>query len=143
MDIISALIHEGIAKNTFNAAAIANGLKFPELPDDESRLARARLYREWRHAGENVQAAFGRAIRGEEAPKEFEIKPEPVRYEYYCRGRYVKVTDMQNGKFVYETDRGESGYVTSLTLQNAMGMIEDHIKDIDEMPVNILEEHEL
>ena len=73
MDAISRLIHERIAKNTFNAVAIANGLKFADLPDDEARLARAKLYRAWRHAGENVQAAFARAIRGEEAPSPFEL----------------------------------------------------------------------
>jgi len=73
LDAISAMIHEGIAKNTFNAAAIANGLHFGDLPDDESRLARARIYRAWRRAGENVQAAFARTLRGEPAPTELEL----------------------------------------------------------------------
>lgn len=73
LDAISAMIHEGIAKNTFNAAAIANGLHFGDLPDDESRLARARTYRAWRRAGENVQAAFARTLRGEPAPTELEL----------------------------------------------------------------------
>ena len=73
MDTISALIHEGIAKNTFNADAIAKGLHFEELPDDETRLARARLYRAWRRAGENTKAAFARAINGEPAPSQFEL----------------------------------------------------------------------
>ena len=69
MDAISSLIHEGIAKNTFNAEAIAKGLHFEELPDDETRLARARLYRAWRRAGENTKAAFQRAINGDPAPE--------------------------------------------------------------------------
>ena len=73
MDIISSLIHKGIAHNTFQASNIANGLHFAELPDDESRLARARIYREWRNAGENRKAAFARAIRGEPAPSRLEI----------------------------------------------------------------------
>lgn len=73
MDIISAMIHEGIAHNTFQASNIANGLNFADLPDDEARLARARLYRKWRNAGENRKAAFARAIRGEPAPSELEL----------------------------------------------------------------------
>jgi hypothetical protein len=73
MDIISALIHEGLAKNTFNAEAIVNGLHLAQLPTLEEQLARARLYREFRRAGENTKAAFERAIRGEKAPERLPI----------------------------------------------------------------------
>jgi hypothetical protein len=48
MNIIERLITEKIAENAFAAAAIANGLKFADLKDDEERIERARLYRRWR-----------------------------------------------------------------------------------------------
>jgi hypothetical protein len=47
-NVIELLKAEKIATNDFQAAAIANGLKLAGLKTDEERLARARLYRQWR-----------------------------------------------------------------------------------------------
>ena len=55
-----------IAKNAFQAAHIANGLKLTECDSLDEARARWRRYRGWRVAGENVQAAYRRAIDGEE-----------------------------------------------------------------------------
>ena len=48
MNIIHWMIDNKIAQNQIQAANIANGLKLAELPDDQSRIARVKLYRKWR-----------------------------------------------------------------------------------------------
>lgn len=69
MNIIDKLIADGIASNVFQATHIANGLKLTELRDDEgAQIARARLYRDWRNAGEPSKVAYERAIKGEVVP---------------------------------------------------------------------------
>lgn len=73
MNIIEKLIEEKIADNGFRAAAIANGLNLVELPDDEARLSRARLYRDWRNSkiyGKNTAPCFEMAIKGEPVPQQ-------------------------------------------------------------------------
>lgn len=70
-EIMDWMIAAKIAKNDFNAAAIVNGLKLHELPDDDARKARVILYRNWRNAGEKSQTAFAKAVAGEDIlPKE-------------------------------------------------------------------------
>lgn len=72
MNIIELLILEKIADNGFRASAIANGLKLADLPTDEERLARARLYRDWRNSkiyGKNTAPCFEKAIAGEPVPQ--------------------------------------------------------------------------
>jgi hypothetical protein len=64
MNIIEQLVEEKIARNAYHAAAIANGLHLAELPNDSERLARARVYRAWRDAGEPAVVAFANAITG-------------------------------------------------------------------------------
>ena len=63
-EIIEWMIAEKIAKNGFNAAAIVNGLKLWELPSDDEKRARCKLYRDWRNAGEKSAVAFANAIEG-------------------------------------------------------------------------------
>ena len=48
MNIIEWMIAQEIAKNTFQASAIANGLRLVELKDIEAQKARVALYRKWR-----------------------------------------------------------------------------------------------
>jgi len=66
MNPIEWMIGEKIAKNGFNAAHIANGLRLYELKDDEAKKARCLLYRKWRNAGEDPDIAYQRAIEGKE-----------------------------------------------------------------------------
>ena len=68
--IIDKLISEGIAKNQFQAMHIANGLKLYELRTDDERIARAKLYRDWRNskAYKDTKACYDKAIQGEPAP---------------------------------------------------------------------------
>jgi hypothetical protein len=47
---------------------------------------------------------------------------------FYYYGREVTVTDMKNGRFVWETDRDESGYVTAKDLASAIVEICNQIK---------------
>lgn len=68
MNIVEKLISDGIASNVFQATHIANGLKLFELSDEAEQLARARLYRDWRNAGEKSKVAYERAIRGDAVP---------------------------------------------------------------------------
>jgi hypothetical protein len=48
--------------------------------------------------------------------------------EYYFYGRTIKITDMKNGRFVYETDRDESGYVTAPNCSDAVIKINNLIR---------------
>lgn len=64
MSMIDQMIAAKIAKNEFNAAAIARGLQLADLKTDEERMARARLYRKWRDAGEPPAVAYVNAIAG-------------------------------------------------------------------------------
>lgn len=48
MNIIEWIVENKIAQNTFQASAIANGLKLVELKDIEEQKARVMLYRKWR-----------------------------------------------------------------------------------------------
>lgn len=38
-------------------------------------------------------------------------------------GRFVSVTDIKNGKFAYETNRDEGGYVTAENMEDAIERI--------------------
>ena len=66
MNVVEWMISEKVAKNGFNAAHIANGLKLYELKDDAAIMARCRLYRKWRNAGEPSAVAYQNAIDGKE-----------------------------------------------------------------------------
>lgn len=68
MTIVELLISNRIAKNEFQAQHIVENLKLLELETESEQLARAKLYREWRNAGENRNAAVGRTLAGEKAP---------------------------------------------------------------------------
>ena len=63
------MIAAKLAKNDFNAAAIVNGLRLHELPDDDARKARVMLYRKWKPKTDPknelpTQQAFELAIAG-------------------------------------------------------------------------------
>jgi hypothetical protein len=64
-NIIQKIVDEGLAENSFAATHIANGLHLAQLPDEEKQMERVRLYRLWRHAGENSKWAYLRTLRGE------------------------------------------------------------------------------
>jgi len=70
---IDLLISDGIAKNQFQAAHIANGLKLWDLTTDEDRLPRARLYRDWRNAKiygpKDTASCYIKAIEGVPVPQ--------------------------------------------------------------------------
>jgi len=69
MTVIEMLINDKIASNPFQAAHIANGLKLGECKTDEERLARARLYRDFRNATKWLpRVCYEKAIAGEAVP---------------------------------------------------------------------------
>lgn len=68
MTIIDKIIEAKIALNVFQASHIANGLKLAEMENDEARLARCKLYRDWRNAGEKGKTAYEKAIAAEAVP---------------------------------------------------------------------------
>lgn len=71
MTVIELLKQHKIADNDFRASAIDKGLKLWECIDDEERLERARLYRDWRNSkiyGKNTAPCFEKAITGEAVP---------------------------------------------------------------------------
>jgi hypothetical protein len=78
LSIQEHLIELGIAQNVFQATHIANGLKLYELKTVEEQVARARLYREWRWAGEKTKASYEHAIRGDKAPERLITEGEGV-----------------------------------------------------------------
>lgn len=65
MNIIERMIDDKIATNRFQAANIANGLKLAGL-DENEQIARYKLYREWRNAGEPSKVAYKNAIDGKQ-----------------------------------------------------------------------------
>jgi hypothetical protein len=70
-NVIELIMAEKIADNGFRAAAIANGCQLSALKTDEERLARVRLYRDWRNSGiygKQTQPCFDKAIAGEAVP---------------------------------------------------------------------------
>jgi hypothetical protein len=71
-NVIDLLVNDGIANNVFRASAIANGLKLYELKTDDEKLARARLYRDWRNSQifpkADTASCFEKAINGEAVP---------------------------------------------------------------------------
>lgn len=71
--IVELLIREKVADNQFRAAHIVKGCKLAELGTDEARLARARLYRDWRNSqiyGKKTEPCYEMAIKGEAVPVE-------------------------------------------------------------------------
>ena len=72
MNILEKLIQDGICDNNFRAVHIANNLKLYDLKTDEERLARARLYRDWRNSqifGRDTKPCYEKAIAGEPVPQ--------------------------------------------------------------------------
>ena len=53
-------------------------------------------------------------------PQDFDINS---RVEISRFGRDIEIIDMKNGKFVYETDHDESGYVTAVNWCDALEKI--------------------
>lgn len=68
-DLFSWMMENKLAKNGFNAAAIASRLELGKLSDPEEIKSRVLLYREWRLAGEKTRISFEHAIRGDKAPE--------------------------------------------------------------------------
>jgi len=72
MNIVEQLVAEGIAQNNWQAANIANGLELMKCKNDEERMERARLYRDWRNSQafpkSDTKSCFEKAIKGEPAP---------------------------------------------------------------------------
>lgn len=69
--IVTLLIQNKIADNGFRAAHIVKGCRLAELETDEERLARARLYRDWRNSqiyGKQTAPCYEKAIAGEAVP---------------------------------------------------------------------------
>lgn len=69
--IVTLLIQNKIADNGFRAAHIVRGCKLAELETDEERLARARLYRDWRNSqiyGKQTAPCYEHAIKGDAVP---------------------------------------------------------------------------
>ena len=66
MSIIDQMQEDKIAQNPFQAAHIANGLKLYELKTIAEQVARYKLYRRWRDAGEPPKVAYQNAIDGKE-----------------------------------------------------------------------------
>lgn len=71
-NIVEQLVAEGIAQNNWQAANIANGLDLIHCKDDDERMKRARLYRDWRNSQyfpkSDTKSCFEKAIAGEPAP---------------------------------------------------------------------------
>ena len=66
--IIQIMLEEKLADNNFHAANMLNVLQCQNLKTDEERLARCRLYKAWKLAGENKPAARLSAIAGKAVP---------------------------------------------------------------------------
>ena len=66
MNIIDKMIADKIAQNLFQVAHIANGLKLYDLANETEQVARYKLYRLWRDAGEPPKVAYKNAIDGKE-----------------------------------------------------------------------------
>lgn len=63
MTLVDQLVSLGLAENNFAAAHIANNLKLAELPNDEARIERVRLYRRHRPLGSGKKFSKVDAIR--------------------------------------------------------------------------------
>ena len=73
MQIVEWMLEEKIAHHWKQAQNIIVGLKLFDLYNEkkfDEIKARARLYRTWRNAGENVQASYANAIAGKPAPEQ-------------------------------------------------------------------------
>ena len=71
MNIIDWMLTEKIARHWKQAQNIIAGLHLNELyilNDYDGITARARLYRDWRNAGEPSKVAYQKAIAGEPVP---------------------------------------------------------------------------
>ena len=83
--IVTLLIQNKIADNGFRAAHIVRGCKLAELETDEERLARARLYRDWRNSqiyGKNTAPCYEHAVKGDAVPvKEMFKEPDSDPYD--------------------------------------------------------------
>lgn len=92
-NIIDQLIEQKIAKNAFHAAGILNVLHCLDQQNDADRIARCKLYHDWKIAGENKAAARANAIEGKPAPEQ--LLPEPdMRFCWVC-GRDTEDDDGQ------------------------------------------------
>ncbi len=72
--IINWIIENKFAKNEFQAAAIANGLRLADLQYDlAAQQERVRLYRAWRDSKtfKDTASCFSKAILGERVPELF------------------------------------------------------------------------
>ena len=78
MNIIDQLIELKIAKNNFHAAGMLNVLQCQDLPDDEARLARCKLYHEWKQFGETKKEARANALADRPVPHHDFFSPRDV-----------------------------------------------------------------
>lgn len=71
--ISELLLTHKLSSSSFSAAHIVRGCQLVDMDTDEARLARARLYRDWRTAkvfGDKTAPCFAAAVRGEAVPQE-------------------------------------------------------------------------
>ena len=71
MNDIELIKSEKFADNDFRAAAIATGCKLWECKTDAEKIARVRLYRDWRVSkiyGKETKPCFEKACAGEAVP---------------------------------------------------------------------------
>lgn len=78
MNDVELIKEHKFADNDFRAAAIATGLKLWECKTEEEKIARVRLYRDWRTSkiyGKNTAPCFEAAIKGEPVPMAMMVMP--------------------------------------------------------------------
>ena len=78
MNDVELVKEHKFADNDFRAAAICTGLKLWECKTDDEKLARVRLYRDWRNSkiyGKNTAPCFEAAIKGEPVPMTMMVMP--------------------------------------------------------------------
>ena len=79
MNIVEWIIENKFARNEFQAAHIANGLRLAEIRNNpELQQERVKLYRAWRdsqtYPKSDTQSCYDKAIAGEKVPELFEAQ---------------------------------------------------------------------
>ena len=71
--IVELLLTHKLSSSSFSAAHIVHGCQLLDMDTDEARLARARLYRDYRLSkiyGDKTAPCYEAAIKGEAVPQE-------------------------------------------------------------------------
>ena len=87
MDDCELIKFHKFADNDFRAAAIATGCKLWECKTEEDKIARVRLYRDWRTSkiyGKETKPCFEMACKGEAVPT-VEMFPAPTEADDKAR----------------------------------------------------------